>query len=125
MKKFMGGDLKWLKKYKFKAVPCKYIPGVHFTEKLSPVAIDTSTGIIIALVLYYFHLGLVHEAFDGEAAFLEPYMDIEMYVQWSEGIVELGFFPKNKETVLVCSYVDQCIAMLMQHYAGYRNLRIF
>ena len=67
------------------------VPGVDFTEKFSPVATDTSTRIIIALVLYYSHLGWVCEAFDVEAAFLEPYMDIEMYVQWPEGIVELGF----------------------------------
>ena len=72
------------------------VPGVDFTEKFSPVATDTSTRIIIGLVLYYSHAGWVCEAFDVEAAFLEPYMDIEMYVQWPEGIVELGFLTEEQ-----------------------------
>ena len=72
------------------------VPGVDFTEKFSPVATDTSTRIIIGLVLYYFYLEWVCEAFDVEAAFLEPYMDIEMYVQWPDGIVELGFLTEEE-----------------------------
>ena len=56
------------------------VPVVDFTEKFSPVATDTSTRIIIGLTLYYTADGWICEAFDVEAAFLEPYLDIEMYI---------------------------------------------
>ena len=56
------------------------VPGVDFTEKFSPVATDTSTRIIIGITLYYTEDGWVCEAFDVEAAFLEPFLDIEMYI---------------------------------------------
>ena len=72
------------------------VPGVDFTEKFSPVANDTSTRIIILLTLYYRHLGWECEVFDVEAAFLEPYLDNEMYIKWPEGIVELGFLTEEE-----------------------------
>ena len=72
------------------------VPGVDFTEKFSPVATDTSTRIIIGLTLYYTADGWICEAFDVEAAFLEPYLDIEMYIEWPDGIVELGFITEEQ-----------------------------
>ena len=62
------------------------VPGVDFTEKFSPVATDTSTRIIIGITLYYMEDGWVCEAFDFEAAFLEPFLDIEMHSTIDEGI---------------------------------------
>ena len=78
------------------------VPGVDFTEKFSPVANDTSTRIIILLTLYYTPQGWVCEVFDVEAAFLEPYLDNVMYIQWPEGIVELGFLsPEERDSTCV------------------------
>ena len=41
------------------------VPGVYFTEKFSPVAMDTSTRIIIGLTLYYTADGWIYEVFDN------------------------------------------------------------
>ena len=72
--------------------------GVDFTENFSPVATDTSTRIIIGLTLYFSEdYEWICEAFDVEAAFLEPYLDVEMYIEWPEGIVELGFITKEEK----------------------------
>ena len=73
------------------------VPGIDFTEKFSPVATDTSTRIIIGITLYYTEDGWVCEAFDVEAAFLEPFLDIEMYIHWPPGIVELGFITEEQK----------------------------
>ena len=74
------------------------IPGVDFTEKFSPVATDMSTRIIIGITLYYASdYEWVCETFDVEAAFLEPYLDIEMYIEWPEGMVELGFLTEEQK----------------------------
>ena len=78
------------------------VPGVDFTEKFIPVANDTSTRIIILLTLYYKNQGWECEVFDVEAAFLEPYLDNEMYINWPEGIVELGFLtPEERDSTCV------------------------
>ena len=60
------------------------VPGLDFTEKFSPAANDTSTRILIGTTLYFSDkLSWVCETFDVEAAFLlEPYLDIEMYIDW-------------------------------------------
>jgi len=98
------------------------VPGVDFTEKFSPVATDTSTRIIIALVLYNSYQGWVCEAFDVEAAFLEPYMDIEMYVKWPDGIVELGFLTEEQRD---STCVQLCRPMYGNVDAALRWLREF
>ena len=41
--------------------------------------------------------GWVCEIFDVEAAFLEPYIDIEMYIDKPDGIVELGFISEEQK----------------------------
>ena len=72
------------------------VPGVDFTEKFSPVANDTSTRILIGMTLYFSDkFSWVCETFDVEAAFVEPYLDIEMYIDWPEGIVDLGFISEE------------------------------
>ena len=74
------------------------VPGVDFTEKFSPVANDTSTRILIGMTLYFSDkFSWVCETFDVEAAFLEPYLDIEMYIDWPEGIVDLGFISEEQK----------------------------
>ena len=62
--------------------------GVDFTDLFSPAASDTSTSILIVLTLYHEENGWVSEIFDAEAAFLYPNMEVEMFIKWSEGIVE-------------------------------------
>ena len=57
-----------------------------------------STCILIGMTLYFFkESDLVCETFDVEAAFLEPYLDIEMYIDWPDGIVELGFISEEQK----------------------------
>ena len=78
------------------------VSGVDFTKKLSPVANNTSTRIIILLTLYYKRSGWECEEFDVEAAFLVPFLDDEMYVKWPEEIVELGFLtPEERDSTCV------------------------
>ena len=66
------------------------VPGVDFTESLSPVVFDTSTRILIGLNLYYEDDGLIAELCDVDATFLHPNMEVEMYIEWPEGILDLG-----------------------------------
>ena len=50
------------------------VSGVDFIESLTPVALDTSTRILIVLNLYYEDYGWIAELCDVEAAFLHPNM---------------------------------------------------
>ena len=87
------------------------VPGVDFTEKFSPVAADTSTRIIIGITLYFSgNYDWVCEAFGVEAAFLESYLDIEMFIEWLEGIEELGFITEDQRKIRVYSCRDRCTA---------------
>ena len=70
------------------------VPGVDFTESLSPVALDTSTSILIGLTLYYEDNGWIAELCDLEAAFFHTNLKVEMYIKWPEVIVDLGIISK-------------------------------
>ena len=87
------------------------VPGVDFTESFSPVALHSSTRIIISVTLYFTEEGWVCEVFDVEAAFLEPFLDIEMYICWPEGMVELGFLTKEE-------YENTCVQLRMSMYGN-------
>ena len=65
------------------------IPGVDFTESISPVATDTTIRLLLGMVLYN-ETWKCH-MFDVEAAFLNAEMENPMYLEWPEGMVELGF----------------------------------
>jgi hypothetical protein len=62
------------------------IPGVDFTERFSPVSTDEALRIQIGINLKKYILGWRTYTFDIEAAFLEPTMDNEMYIEPSCGM---------------------------------------
>jgi hypothetical protein len=78
-------------RYKARVVVKGYnqIPGVDFTESFSPVATDTTTRIIFAFMLY--NKNWVCEVVDVEAAFLNADLEEDLYIEYPEGVVELGF----------------------------------
>ena len=53
----------------------------------------------------------VCEAFDIGAAFLELYLDIEMFIEWPEGIVELGFITEEE-------YKNTCVQLQRSMYGN-------
>jgi hypothetical protein len=71
------------------------IPGVDFTESFAPVASDTAIRVIIGVYLYYNKLNpkanWVLEMFDVEAAFLNADLLQPSYIEWPQGVQELGF----------------------------------
>ena len=84
------------------------IPGVDYTEKFSPVTTDTSTRIMLGLTMYYSNIGWVCEMFDVEAAFLESDVEAECYVEWPEGIAELGFMTQEQEDT-TCAMLNKAM----------------
>ena len=71
------------------------VPGVEFTESFSTFASDTSTRILIGLTLYYEDYGWIVELCDIEVAFLYPNTEVDMYIEWPEGILYLGIITKE------------------------------
>ena len=69
--------------------------GVYFTYSFSSVVLDTSTRIRIVLTLYYEDGGWISEFCDIEAAFIHPNMEVKMYIEWPEGIVDLGIISEE------------------------------
>ena len=98
------------------------IPGVDYTEKFSPVTTDTSTRVMLGLTMYYRDIGWVCEMFDVEAAFLESDVETECYVEWPEGIVDLGFMTQE-EADTTCAMLNK--AMYGQVDAALLWLRTF
>jgi len=66
-------------------------PGVDYHESFSPVATTSSIRMGIGIVLYYQEDRCVREVIDIEAAFLEGDIDVPMFIEWPEGMVEMGF----------------------------------
>ena len=88
------------KRYKCRAVTKGYaqIPGVDYTESFSPVATDVSIRMLMGIALYNMQNGKdwnIH-MIDIEAAFLEGEMDMDMYIEWPEGMLELGFITQEE-----------------------------
>ena len=71
------------------------VPRVDFTKSLSKVVPDTSTRVLIGLNLYHEEEVWVAELCEVEAAFLHPNMEVEMFIEWNEGIVGLGIITKE------------------------------
>ena len=71
------------------------VPGVHFTESLSKSAAYTSTRILVGINLYHKEEGWVSNFCDLESEFLNHDMKVEMFIEWSEGIVDLGIITKG------------------------------
>ena len=94
--------------YKARAVVKGYnqIPGVDFTESFAPVATDTTTRIIFAFVL--FNPKWTCEIVDVEAAFLNADLHEDLFIEYPEGVVELGF--ETQETTLnFCILLDKAM----------------
>ena len=72
------------------------IPGVDYTEHYSPVANDTTIRVLIAHTLHKVPIGWTCEVFDVEAAFLEADLAHPLYVEWPEGMTELGFLSEDE-----------------------------
>ena len=71
------------------------VPGFDFTGSFLSVASDTLTIILIRLTFYHEKNGWVLELCDVEAAFLHPNMEFEMYIEWTESILDLGIITKE------------------------------
>ena len=56
---------------------------------------DTSTRTLIGLTVYYEDNGLITELWDVEAAFLHSNTEVEMYIKWLKGIVDLGIISEQ------------------------------
>ena len=71
------------------------IPGVDYTESFSPVANDASIRTTIGYTLYRSDDGWIIDMIDVEAAFLNAELDTPAYVEFPEGIVELGYLTEE------------------------------
>jgi hypothetical protein len=75
------------------------IPGVDYRESFAPVASDIAIREIIAMFLYYYHVDRPNkwdlELFDVEASFLNADLDKQAFIEWPQGILELGFITKE------------------------------
>jgi hypothetical protein len=93
------------KQYKSRCVTLGYlqIPGVDFTETFSPVASDSTIRIALGVFLYKEKpKSWVLEMIDIEAAFLEADQDRPVYIEWPEGMTELGFISKDDAEEYCC-----------------------
>ena len=59
------------------------------------VATYTSTRILIGITLSHKEEGCESELCDLEAAFIHPYISVEMFIEWPEGIVDLVIIKKE------------------------------
>jgi hypothetical protein len=91
------------------------IPGVDFTESFSPVATDTTIRLMIGIYLFYRELvpedDWVLESFDVEAAFLNSEVERETFIEWPEGMIELGFITEQEKK-------DYCIQLKKAMYGN-------
>ena len=86
--------------------------GVDYTESFSSVA-SLSTIVSIALLL----LRALHmedqkwtcKMFDVEASFLNAELETPMILEWSESMIELGFFTEEEEEI-------KCIKLVRSMY---------
>ena len=71
---------------------------MDFTEKNSHVATDTITCIILGITLYVMNdSDWACETIDAGAVFLDPYLEIQTYIDWVEEIVEIQFSSKAQK----------------------------
>ncbi|KAI2503386.1 GAG-pre-integrase domain [Fragilaria crotonensis] len=96
------------------------IPGVDYTEFFSPVATDTTVRTTIAVAVYRQGEGWIMEMIDIEAAFLNAELeaDREVFAEWPEGMVELGFITEDERRKF-------CIKLTRPMYGGVDVPRLF
>ena len=80
------------------------IPGVDYTESFSPVVTDTGCKVVLSIYLYKTRDGWIIEMIDYEAAFLNAELTREVYAEFPEGMVELGYMTQEE--------VDKYVAKL-------------
>ena len=86
------------------------VPGVDYTESFSPVANDTTIRICVVLSLAsQWEIDVV----DIEAAFLEADLEEEVFIDWPEGIVELGYATQDMVDEMVIQ-IDKAMYGLVQ-----------
>ena len=71
------------------------VPGVEYTESFSIFATETSTSIMIGIILFHKEEGWFAEICDMESAFVHLDMTVEMFIKCHEGIVELDIITKE------------------------------
>jgi hypothetical protein len=85
------------------------VPGKDYKESFSPVASDTS--IRIGFCIYLWNDDFVAEMIDISAAFLEGTIRVETYIEWPEGMKEMGFASQDD--------IDKyCIQLLKSMYGN-------
>ena len=77
------------------------VPGVDFTERFSPVATNELLRTQIGINLKKWRLGWRTHSCDIEAAFLEPDMDNEMYIDPHPALVACSFMTEEQRKTLV------------------------
>ena len=98
-------------------------PGVDFKQSYSPVGVETSTHVLIGIYLHNadnsdpdkrFHL----ETIDIEAAFLEGKMENRTFVEFPDGLLQLGFITEEEKRT-------HCIELLKSMYGNVDAALIF
>ena len=91
------------------------IPGVDYLDSFAPVASDTAIRVIIAMFLYYHHNDKKSnwdlEMFDVEAAFLNADLDKQVFIEWPQGMLDLGFITEEDKT-------NKCIELTKAMYGN-------
>ena len=74
-------------------------------DSFYPVTLENSTRILIESNLYYEDSGWITELCDIEASFLNPNMEVDKYIEWPEGIMDLGII-SEEFLIEYCILVD-------------------
>jgi hypothetical protein len=85
------------------------VPGKDYKESFSPVASDTS--IRIGFCIYLSYDDFVAEMIDITAAFLEGTIRVPTFIDWPDGMVELGFVSED-------DVQNNCIQLLKSMYGN-------
>ena len=95
------------------------IPGVDYTDTIAAVSPDSAIRMLIALGLYQVQHTVkygdpdrwVMEVFDVEAAFLNADLATPIYIEWPEGITDLGFITEYQRAT-------SCIKLVKAMYGN-------
>jgi hypothetical protein len=71
------------------------IPGVDYTESFAPVVTDTMICLLLTIGVYKQEEDWIVECLDIEAVSLEGEIDQPIYIEFPEGMDELGFVTRR------------------------------
>jgi hypothetical protein len=99
------------KRYKSRCCNKGYeqVPGKDYKESFSPVATDTS--IRIGFCIYLMNDDFVAQLIDIEAAFLEGTIAVPTFIDWPDGMEEMGFVSGEDK-------IEFCIQLLKSMYGN-------